>query len=103
MKKADFFNKLKKEKRMLAVIGIGILGLLLLLVSESGSSEKTAADTEAMPYGTKAEGELEKRLEKLLSDVGGVGRVKVMVTLDGTWENIYAADSETKDGAEKNE
>ncbi len=103
MKNADFFNKLKKDKRMLAVIGIGILGMLLLLVSESGSSEKTAADTEAMPYGTDAENELEQRLEKLLSVVSGVGKVNVMVTLDGTWENIYATDSETKDGAEKNE
>ena len=103
MKKSDIFNKLKKDKRVLAVIGIGILGMLLLLMSETKASEKNVKDNDAMPYGTEAEKALERRLENLLSEVGGVGRVKVMVTLDGTWESIYAKDSETKDGSEKEE
>ena len=40
MKKSDIFNRLKKDKRVLAVIGIGILGMLLLLMSETKASEK---------------------------------------------------------------
>ncbi len=103
MKRTVFFDKLKKDKRILAVVGIGILGMLLLLISESGVSDKTVKSTEAMPYGTDAENELEQRLEKLLSGVSGVGKVSVMVTLDGTWENIYATDNEAKDGSEKEE
>ena len=70
---------------------------------ETKASEKNVKDNEAMPYGTEAEKALERRLENLLSEVGGVGRVKVMVTLDGTWESIYAKDSETKDVSEKDE
>lgn len=101
MDRTALFGKLKKDKRVLAVVGIGILGMLLLLLSDTGTKKTSPTDT-SLPYGTEAEKELETRLEKLLGNVVGVGKVKVMVTFDGTWEDIYAQNGEEKDG-EKNE
>ena len=101
MRRTDFFEKLKKDKRVIILVGIGILGILLLLFSETGTTAKKDSG-EALPYGEKAEKELEERLESLLSGVSGVGRVKVMVTLDGTWESVYAKDGENKENGEKN-
>ncbi len=102
MRRTDFFEKLKKDKRVIILVGIGILGMLLLLFSETGTTAKKDSG-EALPYGEKAEKELEERLESLLSGVSGVGRVKVMVTLDGTWESVYAKDGENKENGEKEE
>lgn len=105
MKKTQrLIEKLKKDKRVLLIIAIGILGMLLLLFSETGGAKNMETEkTDALPFGTDAERELEERLEKLLSGVAGVGRVKVMVTFDGTWESIYARDGEAKDASTKDE
>ena len=71
-------EKLRNDKKMLFILGIGLLGMLLLLFSTLplDKSEKTGGDfTEKL---TLMEKEAEKKLETLLSTVNGVGKVKAI-------------------------
>lgn len=105
MKKiSGLIEKIKKDKKVLLIIFVGIFGMLLLLFSETGGDKLKNTDrNENYPFGAPAEKELEERLEGLLRGVSGVGRVKVLITFDGTWENVYATDGEKRDSSEKDE
>ena len=67
MRRTDFFEKLKKDKRVIILVGIGILGMLLLLFSETGTTAKKDSG-EALPYGEKAEKELGWKAERSIDD-----------------------------------
>lgn len=91
----DLLDKLKKEKRLLLISAVGILIILLILVSEfpEAETEKTdarqiAESKEVFDYAQ----DIEKRLTQMISSIDGAGKVKVMVTLESSEENIYAAD-----------
>lgn len=89
------------------LVAAGCAGILLIGLSEWIPTEKS---TEAVLDDTYAE-ELEKRLTALVGSVAGVGRCRVMVTLENGGERVYAVDEsvacalseETGDGAKKSE
>ncbi len=65
--------------------------MLLLFGSFGGEeAEEPVVSVSAEAYCA----DLENRLEKLCSTVKGVGKVRVMVTLEGGYENIYEKDEE---------
>ncbi len=99
----EFRQKLTSDKKLLALLGVFLAGLVLLAASSGASRVKTAS---ADPQKTreKLERSLEQRAEKLLSTVQGVGKVRVMVTVDLTEEYRYAKNtSGSADGRNEGE
>lgn len=97
--KASGEGEKKSGGKLLILILCAAAGILLLLIG-SGSTETEAA-TPAPVYNT-AEDELviyqkylEERIRTLCESVKGVGSVTVAVTLDGTFQSVYATEMES--------
>ena len=88
-------EKFKIDKKSLIVIITGVIGVILLVISElipRESKEKSQSDernTVSISY-SDYEKDVEQRLESLISKIDGAGSVSVMVTLDCTVESVYA-------------
>lgn len=103
-----FIQKLKdmKKDQWLIVILAGVLLFIIVLPTGGGKKEKAKdkEKTEGLQPGTAAEetmeGEgveayetyLERRLEKLLGRMEGVGKIQVMVTLEDNGEQVLEKD-----------
>lgn len=81
-----------KEKKKIALILI-LIALGLLLVALSSVDNTDAADTDGL---SEYKEELEGRLEKLCSQVDGVGKCTVMVTFSRGEENTYKGNQLTE-------
>ncbi len=82
-----------KKKNTLFIIGLA--GILLIFISDffqnsSGSSKKNSADSQISSQEYTAE--LEEKLKTLIESVEGAGKARVMITLEGESESIYAVD-----------
>lgn len=86
-------SKIKKDKKAILILCIGIFGMLLILFS--GSDESTAKNEVKETYNIDRE-LTEEKLENLLSKIEGAGKVKVMITYEASEENIYAVDTDEK-------
>lgn len=93
LKKLLDFDKLRsipREKLVKLILPIGILGMLLILLSDfiPQSSAKNSAESafDIALYQQDAE----RRLNDILSDIDGVGRVEIMLTLSGNESYDYA-------------
>lgn len=94
--KGQFAAKLKETPKLWIYIGIAAACVVLLLMMRT---PKTRDDT-ALPPVTAVEHtvrpsyqeELEQRLQDIISEIQGVGKVTVMVTISGSEENVYAED-----------
>lgn len=115
LKSASLFSKLslklENNKRIKWIIyALLVVAVLAIFISSIGSSvrvggqtdttSKPADNNELQAYTEK----LESRLEFILAGMSGVGRVRVMITFDGTEEAILASDeqsSENESGTSK--
>lgn len=86
-----------KKRRL--IVFIGVIGMALILVSELLPKDKTSAPEKA---GIEADLSnesyktgLEKELTDILGSIKGVGDTKIMLTLDGTTEYVYAEELDT--------
>lgn len=85
--KEAFGNKKSKNKILIAA---GIVGILLILLSEiSTPSAKKETEVTKTDY-TAYVNELDEKLNSLISSIEGVGKCRVMITLKSTSESIYA-------------
>ncbi len=86
---------LKKENRAKLVTVIGILILVLILLSEIGTScSKKEERIQTASFDCEAYADsIEERLCEIISSIKGAGKVKVLVTLENSEEYIYASDS----------
>lgn len=87
-----------KSVKIIALLAIFLA--LVIVISGVKSSDNTATSTSntTTTYTTTLDycAELEKKLEQVLSQVKGVGSVRVMVSVDGSPELIYAKDEDEK-------
>lgn len=93
-----WLEKLKKSKSGASlVVGLAVLGMLLILLSELLPQAKTApAETAAGEEDFAAyQTQLEERLGALIGQMDGAGRTVVMVTLENGEETIYALDTQS--------
>lgn len=95
-------EKTKLDKKAAVIILAGILGVAMLVISEL-VPQSEPAEEEPLPetqtgYEDYAEN-TEKRLEEMISSIQGAGRTKVMVTLECSDENVYAAEEKTNDSS----
>lgn len=88
-----------KDKKQIIVV-FGIIGVLLILLSEfvpSQTSDSVKSDKCTYDYTEYSE-QLEKKTTDFISSIDGVGKCKVMITLEVTDENVYAKNiDETKE------
>ncbi len=86
------------SKKNIILICVAVVALVILLISEFITTEQTEyKDTDnAAVYASSYIKNIEKELESLLSDIDGAGKVKVMVTLDSCYENVYAKSHSSK-------
>ena len=102
---AEFLQRNKKA-RLAVYAFIAALALLLFLGSGVFDGKKQPAEA-AEPQknaSSAAEDEtakLEARLEALLSEMAGVGRVKVMLTFEQTGEQVLAFEDRSGSGSEE--
>lgn len=91
----DYLKKLKNlkiEKRNIFLICVAVCVMVILFVSEltsTDSSETISTENTAQYSGQYIE-KTEKELETLLRKISGAGDVKVMITLESCYENVYA-------------
>lgn len=96
------------KDQLFIVVLIGLLLAVIAIPTEKKEPEvretKEAQDTEeaaAVP-GTDYESQMEQKLEELLSQVEGVGKVRVMLTFEGTGEKQVEKDeSVSTDGRQE--
>ena len=94
-----FVEKIKSDKKLLIIVALGIVGILLLTLSElMPKSEEKPKETETAPDLIEYEEKTEQRLAELISSIDGAGRTKVMITLNSGDENVYATEDK---GGEK--
>ena len=73
-----------KNKKLLIIFILALLGILLIILGNNFSStEKTSVDTESY---TK---ELEKKIEGFLLSIDGINKAKVIITLESSQEQSY--------------
>jgi len=88
-------DRVGRKKLLALLFAVGIL--LAFLPGKSGKTQETgAAQTDMEIFSVS---EQEQRLEKILSEIGGAGKVRVMLTLKSGAEQILAENSrERSDG-----
>lgn len=101
----NILSGLKLSKKNIVMIVLAATVLLLLLFSElsGGETKEATSDVNAVVCAEEYIKETEKRLENVLSDVSGAGKVKVMVTLESCYENVYAKGYSGKSEESENE
>ena len=76
-----------KNYRLLVVLGI--IGMILILMSELISSGEQQKDANEKLYRrSEYEEYMERQVEKILGKMEGVGKVNVMLTVEGTEEYV---------------
>lgn len=96
----------KNLKIILLIIVFLVCLILYLKLSKSSDTTNNTVTSSTSNYQTTLEYSsiLEQKLEEVLSQIKGAGNVKVMITLDGSPELVYANDlnektSNTQNGA----
>lgn len=101
---AKFGKFTKNEGFVKAIVCAGLLGIALILLSgfftQNVKNEVKAEPKESISTTlTKYENDLEQGLAEIISSIDGAGKTKVLITMDSTVEQVYAAD---KNIAQKN-
>lgn len=100
-KKGLISKLLSSDRALAAIVLVGLLGVALIFLSNALRQDKiksygnSAADpaveeSSAEDYRTM----LTEELGNMLASINGVGRTKVMITLDGTEQYVYATDTD---------
>ena len=93
--------KLKEKNTSKILVAIGIFGMLLVLLSGMFTSgeEKTVTSENGEINLTAYKKNIEDELSDMLSEIDGVGRNRVMVTLSSGEEYIFAEETKTGNSA----
>lgn len=88
------------------IIGAGLLGIVLILVSGSlkscsvqppAGASASSASSGTIITAEEYEKQMENSLSDLITQIDGVGKAKVMVTLEQTTKSVYATQEKTSD------
>ena len=97
------YEKIKGDKKILLITLLGLTGCFLLGLSQMLSSSSAEAYSQTDIQWLEVEEKTAARLEELLKDVDGVGRVQVFVSLESLTESVYATNSDYSQNEEKSE
>lgn len=101
----ELFEKIKNlklSKKNVYLIASGVLIFLLLLFSSTPSEdeESTAVPT-VSEYSAQYIKSTQKELAAVIRQIDGAGDVKVMITLESCYENVYAKAYETDERSDE--
>jgi stage III sporulation protein AG len=86
---------LQGDKKLKIFLLLGIIGIALILLSELlPASQSTEKSTKSEKLYSDYVASLEKDTAELISSVNGAGRCRVMITLRGTGESVFAKNSQ---------
>ncbi len=85
------FRNMKHKERLLVIACV--FGVLLILLSEFIPSDSSSKKSENVDYQQYI-ASLEEKSENIISSIDGVGKCKVMITLQETDENFYAQNTD---------
>ena len=91
----------KKDKKLLIVFILAVVGVILLVLSEFIEVEEKETEVTQPADSFEYTQMIEGKLENIISEIEGAGQANVMVTLDTGEENVYAR--QVKSDEEKNE
>ncbi len=85
-------KNLKIGKKNIVLVAIAVLIMILLLLSEFLTPDNTenVSKENTEIYSSQYIEKTEKELEALLENISGAGEVKVMLTLENCYENVFA-------------
>ncbi len=108
LKEHTFIQSLKSMPRqklvsILVIIGIIAIGGIFLSESVTKSKANENKQNETTRESVKEyEEKTEKKLQEILSQIEGIGKCSVMVTVDSGEESVYSADVESEDQSGEN-
>lgn len=99
----DIISKISADKKTLIIVAAGIIGIVILVMSEFlPGEEKTEKEEEITATGEYSIDNhyeyaemLEKKLTDIISSIEGAGTSKVMITLESSSEAVYAQNDKT--------
>lgn len=97
--KFNFMKLLSGKNLKIIILCIVFVVALILFLKMSGTKSMVkSTTTSSVQFQTSLDysRQLETKLESVLSQIKGAGNVKVMITLDGSPELVYAMDSNEK-------
>ena len=96
IEKIEKLINVPKNKLIKIIVIVLLVSVFGIFLSESFSSNSKKEQTKEKSSDTSLDYEsgIEKKLSKILSEIDGIGKVKVMITLDSGSENIYSSDKE---------
>ncbi len=95
--------KSDKKKLIITLIGLFALGFLLFSSGQSNDTGDVPREENTGVYAAEYTEKEEKELESLLRQINGVGKVSVMITLENTYENVFAKSYATNIQQRENE
>ena len=96
-------EKWKSDKKLRILLLVFGVGLALLVLTGGGEKKGTAPSEDLYEVRWAVEAALEKRVASLLSSVEGVGRVKVLVTVERLQSFSYAQDVSSSGASDRTE
>lgn len=98
LKKIRKLTGLSDEKLRKIIIIVLVVALAGIFLSENlfKNAPKEEKSQNSMTALNEYEKSLEKRISSILSDIEGVGKCSVMVTLESSLQSVYSSDSEEK-------
>lgn len=95
-------HKLKKDLLVHILVMIGLFGIVCIALSSCLEEDETETpETETISVSEETEQEayriaLQQQLSEMLSQIDGVGKTEVLVTLQGSESYHYAQDAESR-------
>lgn len=98
------FNKIKIGKKNIVLVVIAVFIMFFLLLSEfvTDDSSETVSTENTAQYSEQYIAKTEKELKALLEKISGAGEVRVMITLENCYENVYAKGYNEKEDSADN-
>lgn len=88
--------RLRNDRKLLVIAFVMIVGIILTVISSFGSEseekEQISLQTDKIFNESEYTGQLENKLEEMISLISGAGETKVIVTLECDYETVYAKD-----------
>lgn len=81
------------------IVALGLLGMLLILLSQCmrpSAGQKPEREPEGLLSSEEYTQTLEKKLQSMIESIEGVGKARVMITLESSEQMVYATEQKTQ-------
>lgn len=101
-----FIDKIRQDKKLMIVLFVGFVGVVMLVFMSpdsepNPSTEKPETQTVSVISSTSdIEKMLEKKLENIISQVKGAGKVNAVVTVGSSGEYVYAENTKKENDSD---